>query len=392
MDNPWGARLAATPLPFNRWTPVARKFLYVFAFLIALVILAGIAWALFGKQIARIAFVPSAAFVEQKAMPADVYTDKAMWYARPDLPGNPAEWRPEGYSEPKQDRTAAVFFIHPTSYLDRAAWNAPLDDAKSRDLAETFIKGQASVFNGVGEIWAPRYRQATFGSFLTTQAESKKALDAAYGDVALAFDRFVATIPAERPIILAGHSQGALHLTRLLREKVAGQPIARRIVAAYVVGWPVSIDHDLAALALPACTRADQAGCILSWQSYAEPADMAAVTDAYGATTGFDGKLRGASAMLCTNPITGVINGAADAGQNTGTLLPSDDLKSATLTPGIIPARCDARGFLLIGPPPKDIRNYVLPGNNFHVFDYSLFWSSLRADAARRLAAFGVKS
>ncbi|MEP6786703.1 MAG: DUF3089 domain-containing protein [Sphingomonadales bacterium] len=367
---------------------MARKFLYVVAFLIALVILAGIAWALFGKQIARIAFVPSVAFVEQKAMAPNIYADKAMWYARPDLPGNPAEWRPAGFAEAKQQRTVAVFFIHPTSFLDRSAWNAPLDDKSSRDLAETFIRGQASVFNGVGEVWAPRYRQATFGAFLTTQAESAKALDAAYRDVTLAFDRFVASIPADQPIILAGHSQGALHLTRLLREKIAGQPIARRIVAAYVVGWPISTDHDLVAMGLPACGRPDQAQCILSWQSYAEPADTSMVTEAYDATTGFDGKSRRGSKMLCTNPITGTPDGIADADQNLGTLIPSEDLKSATLEQKRLSARCDERGFLLIGAPPKDIKNYILPGNNFHVFDYSLFWANLRADAHRRLAAF----
>jgi hypothetical protein len=30
----------------------------------------------------------------------------------------------------------------------------------------------------------------------------------------------------------------------------------------------------------------------------------------------------------------------------------------------------------------------VLPGNNYHVFDYSLFWANVRADAERRMAAF----
>ena len=30
----------------------------------------------------------------------------------------------------------------------------------------------------------------------------------------------------------------------------------------------------------------------------------------------------------------------------------------------------------------------MLPGNNYHVFDYSLFWANIRADAARRLRAF----
>jgi len=31
---------------------------------------------------------------------------------------------------------------------------------------------------------------------------------------------------------------------------------------------------------------------------------------------------------------------------------------------------------------------YVLPGNNYHVFDYALFWANLRADAAARLATY----
>ena len=50
--------------------------------------------------------------------------------------------------------------------------------------------------------------------------------------------------------------------------KVAGKPIAKRIVAAYVVGWPISITADLAALGLPPCTSSAQTGCILSWMTF----------------------------------------------------------------------------------------------------------------------------
>src|SRR3546814_7072434 len=50
-----------------------------------------------------------------------------------------------------------------------------------------------------------------------------------------AFDYFLSQNEG-RPLILAAHSQGSLHLIRLLREKVAGTPLASRIVAAYVVG------------------------------------------------------------------------------------------------------------------------------------------------------------
>jgi hypothetical protein len=28
---------------------------------------------------------------------------------------------------------------------------------------------------------------------------------------------------------------------------------------------------------------------------------------------------------------------------------------------------------------------FVLPGNNYHVYDYALFWTAIRGDAERRL-------
>ena len=191
----------------------------------------------------------------------------------------------------------------------------------------------------------------------------------------------------DRPIILAGHSQGALHLLRLLREKIAGTPLQKRIVAAYVVGWPVSRSVDLPKLGLPECRSADQAGCIQSWESFAEPAEPSLVLDTYNASRGSDGTPRRGTPMICTNPLTGTPDATAPATANLGTLVPSADLSSATIVVGQVPARCDSRGLLLIGDPPK-LGGYVLPGNNYHVYDYSLFWANVRADAARRLAVF----
>ena len=136
-----------------------------------------------------------------------------------------------------------------------------------------------------GEIWAPRYRQAAYGAFLLKSDDAQKALDLAYADVAAAFDEFVKEA-GDRPIILAGHSQGALHLERLLREKVAGKPIAKRIVAAYVVGWPISTTADLPALGLPACASPDQAGCILSWMTFADPPNPDFIFDEWAKTRG----------------------------------------------------------------------------------------------------------
>lgn len=365
---------------------MARKFLYVIAFLIALVIAGAVVYRIWGNDLIRWTFVPDRPFEPQRGVGENVYDRANMWLARPDIGGNPALWTPAGYKPRQSPGGPAVFFIHPTSYLSGDHWNAPLDNKDANDRAALFLRGQASVFNEVGEIWAPRYRQATFGSFLTDAADAQRALDLAYGDIQVAFASFLRQIDADRPIILAGHSQGALHLTRLLKDKVAGTPLAARIVAAYVVGWPVSRDRDLAALGLPACARADQRGCILSWESFAEPADPSLVIDNYDRTIGFDGKSRKGTKLVCTNPLTGTLDTTAPASANKGTLFPAADMASAEIKPGQVPARCDARGLLLIGAGP-DVGPYVLPGNNYHVYDYSLFWADVRADAARRVAA-----
>jgi len=366
---------------------VDRKFLYFIAGVIVLILGAGIVWQLYGQQLVTKALVPTVAFKAAPEQAQGAYANQDMWHSRPEIGANdPALWVPEGYAaNPKPE--AALFFVHPTSFLDRSAWNMPLENAEANQRARLFIRGQASAWNEVAEVWAPRYRQATFGAFLTNAEDAQKALDLAYRDVALAFDAFVAAVGKDKPIFLAGHSQGALHLTRLLREKVAGTPLARRVVAAYVVGWPVSLETDLTALGMQPCTAADQTGCLLSWQSFGEPADPQLIIDTYDATTGFNGQPRKGTAFLCTNPITGTQNGEAPAEANLGTLFPSEDFATAELRPGQVPARCADRGILLIGPGPE-LGQYVLPGNNYHVFDISLFWANVRADAKRRLAAY----
>lgn len=365
---------------------MARKFLYIVAVLIGLVIAAALAYRLFGLQLMQAAMVPSAQFEAPKG--SNAYDDKALWIARPDIPANPALWLPPGV-KPAPAGKAAVFFIHPTSYLNRAAWNAPLDDKEGNERAALFVRDQASVFTEAGEVWAPRYRQATFGAFLTGQKEAQMALDAAYVDVLAAFDAFLKQVDPNRPIILAGHSQGALHLMRLLKDRVAGQPLAKRIVAAYVVGWPVSVEADIPAMDLPACAGPEATGCILSWQSFAEPAEPESIVEIFDRTNGLTGQPRKGTHMLCTNPITGTPDTAAEAKANLGSTIPSADLKTATFRAGAIPARCD-KGFLLVGEPPQ-LGPYILPGNNYHVYDYSMFWANIRADAMRRVAAFGAK-
>lgn len=372
--------MGATTLP-------ARRFLYIVAGLIVFTLAAAIGWNIFQDQLMRAAFVPSTSFTPPPEAGAPDYTKPGAWLARPDLPDDPARFVAPGFKRAERP-AVAVFYVPPTSYMKRDRWNASLDDSDANDRLRLFTSSQASAFNGMGAVWAPRYRQATLGAFMATNANSTAAIDFAYADVARAFDAFLAQIPQSRPILLAGHSQGSLHLMRLMAEKVAGKPIAKRIVAAYVIGWPVSETADLPAMGLPACTGPGEAGCVLSWQSFAEPADTHLVTGIYNATTGLAGIPRRDTPMLCINPITGAPDTAALRTANRGSLVPDARMESAELKAALVPARCDASGFLMIGAAPDGYAGYVLPGGNFHVFDYALFWANIRADAEARAATF----
>ncbi len=377
---------------------MARKFLYFIAFCIVLVIVGAFLLARFPAELTRLAMVPSAAFTPVKPLAANAYEDPKLWYSRPGIgTSDPARWQPAYAGDrgllpipAKPKAHFAVFFVHPTSYVNRASWNAPLEnggDPEAERIARIYLRGMASPFNAASEIWAPRYRQATFGAFLTDAPEGKQAIDAAYADVREAFRFFVSSVDPKTPIVLAGHSQGSLHLKRLIAEEVEGTPLAARLVAAYVIGWPVSPLHDLPVMSTPACTAAEQTGCVLSWSSFAEPADPSLVLEAYEATPALDGKLPGSEPMLCTNPLTGLVGGAAPASANLGSLVPEDSMENGTLQPALVPARCDKRGLLLIGAPPE-MGSYVLPGNNYHVYDLPLFWANTKADVARRVYAW----
>ncbi|PLK28116.1 hypothetical protein C0V72_00775 [Porphyrobacter sp. TH134] len=377
---------------------MARKFLYFVALCIIVVIAGAFLLARFPNELTRLAMVPSSDFAPVAPLEANAYQDPALWYSRPGIgTSDPSRWQPAfaAGSDPAPTPTPpaerfAVFFVHPTSYLNRSNWNAPLangGDPEAERVARIYLRGMASPFNAASEIWAPRYRQATMGAFLTDAPEGKQAVDAAYADVREAYRYFLSSVDPALPIVLAGHSQGALHLKRLLAEEVQGSPAAARLAAAYIIGWPVSVEHDLPVIGFPPCAVPAQTGCIISWSSFAEPADPALVLEAYGSAPALDGDKPGRSAMLCTNPLTGMVGGAAPASANLGTLVPEDSMEKGELVPGLVPARCDARGLLLIGAPPE-MGSYVLPGNNYHVYDLPLFWANTKADVTRRIAAW----
>lgn len=371
---------------------LARRFLGCTFVLILLAVAAAFAFFQFGSDLLIRTATPKGEFERPPPATDPDYAEDDSWLRRPGSGLPEAEWRPplpDGTPSPPpilRGRAAATFYVHPTTYLATDRWNAPLQPGGQAEAnLRLFLKSQASAFNHVSDIWAPRYRQAAYGAFLLDSESARKALDLAYRDVRAAFDRFLAEVPKGSPIILAGHSQGSLHLTRLLAER--REALRGRLVSAYVAGWPVGAEADLPAMAIGPCRRPDESGCLLSWQSFGEPANTKLVTDAWAGTAGLTGEERARSDMICVNPLTGTLNGSAPPTANLGTLVPDSAMQQAALQPGAVGAACD-EGFLKLSGEIPSLGPFVLPGNNYHVYDYALFWANIRADAERRLKAW----
>ena len=364
----------------------ARRFL-ILIFVLTLIFVGG-AFALYqwGDQVLVRMATPRGHYQQPPKDSDPDYSKGAAWWAMPEMADDPSRWVPDGQPATTIADPVATFYVHPTTYLERDRWNAPSDAmGEPGSRARLFVQTQAGAFNLVSRTWAPKYRQAAYGAFLLKSADAQKALDLAYRDVLAAFDNFLSRIPSTRPIIVAGHSQGSMHVLRLLKDRRIA--LKDRLVAAYIVGWPVGVKSDLPATGLTPCLSSEQIGCVLSWQSFKEPANTKLVTEAWVGTKGLTGVARSREEMLCTNPLTGTKDDAAGAVANLGTLVPNGSLTRASLQQAQVGAHCD-RGFLIVEGDIPNLGPYVLPGNNFHVYDYALFWGSIRADAGSRVATW----
>lgn len=328
--------------------------------------------------------MPAIAPFDQQPQPrAPDYAQAAAWASRPGAEGLAAQV-PVGATPLAKAPKIDVFYVYPTTFRSKLQWNADIRDAETNHWTDiSVIARQASVFNGCCRIFAPRYRQASLAAF-SAPVDGAKAYALAYGDVLRAFERYLAHDNKGRPFILAGHSQGALMVRRLLTERIKGTPAAGRMVAAYILGIGISRgDFGHAFAGIPACAKGDDTGCVLSWNSYLANSDTAAYrarsTAAYRAKHGDTD-----SEMSCNNPLA--LGGSPALGALPGE---ARDGPLQPLVPGAVTAQC-RDGVLMVEVNPA-LGLTPLPGGNMHYHDISLYYADIRADAARRAGAFLAK-
>lgn len=314
--------------------------------------------------------------------PQELPYDQSPRPAAPDY-ANRSSWMTYGQTEASPEAPAAdVFYIHPTTYWGRE-WNQNLADEKTNRWTDTSIgRRQVSAFLACCRAFAPRYRQASSRAFLEAAGDGAKAYDLAYGDVVRAFEYFLEHENRGRPFIIAGHSQGTLHGLRLVQEKIAGTPLADRLVAAYLPG--IGIPQAMLDASLPVCVTPEQTRCLVSWNSFdADTTDYVARS-----LKRYTGPSEN-RALVCVNPMSfDASRPATDFGMGKGILPgPPTEGPLPPLVHGKVAARCDGGVLRVEAAPGFEIADR-LPRGNLHMADIALFWGDIRVNAQQRVRAW----
>lgn len=309
---------------------------------------------------------PKKPFEDYTPSVAPDYSQRYTWAALPDISDFADVTPPSVSPENQANAPVDVFFIHPTTFMGGLAWNANVNDKELNGKTDQrAIKHQASVFNHNCRVYAPRYRQMSFGGFFSDDKVSEiKALNFAYVDVKESFLYYMEHYNQGRPIVIATHSQGTIHGIRLIKEFFDGKPLQDKLVAAYLIGWPFAADTMAF---IPVCDSPDQTGCVISWNTWRR--DRTPKNDF---THFYD-------SALVTNPLSWRADTAyAPESLHEGFLYPNyKKIKSQKLD-------AQAHNGLLWTKKPFPLAFT----SNYHIGDYNLFWVNIRTNIDQRVKAY----
>lgn len=279
-----------------------------------------------------------------------------------------------------------VFLVHGTTYFRpyQDSWNQSADDTETNKITSQLVVGN-TMFDGCCRVYVPRFRQAILGAFADETGNGQQALGLAYGDVERAFDYFIEHHNNGRPFILAGGSQGSRHIFGLLKNRISGTDLRKRMIAAYPLIWWMKKDQFAKdAPDIPVCSEPTQTGCVATFN----PVGPHLRT---GLNPIFD-----QTGIICVNPLTWRTNGAyAGFELNIG----ARTFKSPDkLIPGAADAKCDESGRLVV----SEIRADMYEGvplafqlvmglfgrDNYHSIAGGLFYGNLKRNVQERVDTF----
>ena len=307
--------------------------------------------------------------VSVPAIAADGGALEAIDYASPE------NW---AYFEMGSDKEVDVFLICPT--VDTGSETNAFD--LNEQMKAQFLYAldlEKGMYEDTGRLFSPYYRQMAMHAYKLSEAERALAREIAYRDVSSAFRWYLDHENNDRPLILAGFSQGSDMCLELMKEYFGGESaearsLRERLVAVYAIGWSVTEDMTAAyPQIIPAAGETDT-GVVVSFDCEDGTLDSTLV-------------IPEGTRALSINPLNWKTDDtAADKSLNAGAVLST----GAEPIPGLCGAYLGARGELIVTdvtpeeyPNPLDI----LPEGSYHVYDYLFFFTNLKQNVAKRTAA-----
>ena len=281
-----------------------------------------------------------------------------------------------------EDKPADLFFVCPTVDMGKSGnFNAYISDEKYRESFDGAINMELGIYDDVARIYAPYYRQATFPVYSLSKEEQENYLSIAYEDVKKAFLYFADHTDDTRPLILAGFSQGADMIIRLMKELYDEPKYQRRLVAAYTIGWKLTEDEvkEYPHL-MPAMSETDT-GVIVAFNSEDKEITSSLIVGENEKT-------------YSINPLNWkTTSEIADKSLNKGACFTDYSGTVKQEIPNLTGAYIDEkRGTLKV----TDIKSEEYPGKLFddgiyHLYDYQFFFRNLQENVAARLSSFNEK-
>lgn len=288
-------------------------------------------------------------------------------------------------ADSKGTKGVDIFYLYPTTY--QKGTKDP-DYCKINNIsmikgANGYLNSQATAFLPAGNIYAPYYRQADPRYVLsksTTEEQDNAIRVIPAADGVAAFKYYLEHYNNGKPFILAGHSQGSSVLLFILSELKNQPEVYNRMVAAYVIGCPVTKDYLKQNPHLKFATGPDDTGVIISYNTEAEGVKNNPIMR---------------PGAISINPISWTLSNEQipkedNAGSITYINLTLSDLKPVK---NFASAKVDPqRGVVVCNS--VDINKYSvknIPKGIYHLYDYSFYYYNIQENALNRVQKYFEK-
>ena len=291
------------------------------------------------------------------------YSDKNNW----------AFWNSD------ESKSADVFIVCPTVDMGR---NGNMNgDMYSQSYRNSFVGAlnmELGIYSSEASIYAPFYRQASFPVYSMNEEEGEPYLQLAYNDVKDAFIYYSENCDETRPLILAGYSQGADMVIRLMSELFDDSRYSDRLAAAYAIGWRLTEEQTENYPWLRPAQGENDTGVIIMYSTEAEHVSSSPIVGADIHT-------------YSINPLNWKTDGTyADKSLNPGACFVDRSGKITSEIPAFTGAYIDEKRGTLKVPDvsESDYPAKLFDEGVFHLYDFKFFYRSLQKNVSKRLDAF----